>query len=238
MSRFQVDVLIPAYKEKGYIEKTLKYLTKQTLYKSGLVHIVVGEYLDELHKFNQYTKNICATIPNADYITIDRKGIAYARNQMVEKAAFSDVFMSFDSDAIFNRLDAIEIMITPIIEKEKVMTNCESIFFDFVNHKEVKEPVLPDYFKVMSDISTNLEKVVLARGPGLTLSREAFDKVGGFRDVSVGEDWWMGFDIVKEYGILQKKFIDSVKVLMSDRRAKAFSQHGMNVFDYTNMSFR
>jgi glycosyltransferase involved in cell wall biosynthesis len=176
--------------------------------------------------------------PNIRYMPIFQKGIAYARNEIV-KVIDSDIIVNFDADAVFDRPDALEYMIHPILNKEAKLTNCECILFDFKNKKAVTQtPKNPNIYEIASNIGTSLERYIFARGPGLTVDKEAFFQVGGFRDVSVAEDYWLSVDVCMEYSYKAKKFIDDVKVLVSDRRAQSFDKHGFDVFNYDVHSFR
>ena len=52
-----LSICIPAYKEDGYLQVTLKYLMGQRMFQNGYVQIVVGEYKDNYA--DNTTKNLC-----------------------------------------------------------------------------------------------------------------------------------------------------------------------------------
>lgn len=241
-NKYLVDLIIPAYHERDYIQKTLHYLTKQTLYQKGLMNIVVGEYRDSIDNNigdGDYLEKMCSKLEHCTYVNVDQKGISYARNMSILKGTKSDIFCNFDADSIFNRVDAVEYMIRPILNKEKVLTNCQCILFDFKRNLALNQGPSTDIYSFLAKIGDELEKhLFFSRGPGLTVSKDAFIKVGGFRTVDVAEDYWLAFDICHEYGLIHKQYIPDVKVLTSDRRAKASKKDGLGVFSYDQKAYR
>lgn len=239
---YLVDLIIPAYHEKGYIEKTIEFLKKQTLYEKGLMNIIIGEYRDSIDinaKDGDYLEKLCEKQDHFTYINIDQKGIPYARNMAILKGSKSDIICNFDADSIFNRVDALEYLIRPILNKEAVITNCQCILFDFKNNHAINQGPSTDIYSFLAKIGDELEHhFMFSRGPGLTVTKEAFINVGGFRDVQVAEDYWLAFDVCYQYGLINKKYIKEVKVLTSDRRAKASVKDGLNVFRYDQNVYR
>lgn len=235
-SSFLLDLAIPTFNEKKLIERTLYHLTQQELYKKGKVHIIIADFKNELNIDDIYMEDLCKKIEHITYIPVFRKGIAFARNTAFKEGAKTDIFMNFDADGCFNRTDAIDMMISPILDKTAVMTNCETILFDFDKNEPISN--VKNAYVVLSTIGNILERSILSRGPGITCSREAFEEIGGFRDVMLSEDYFFALDIIREYGMLQKKFIDGVKILTSARRAIAFDEHGTNILDYNHNSYR
>lgn len=233
------DIAIPTYNEKGFIERTLNNLTAQDLYKKDKVHIIIGDYKDELNMDDDYLANICKQLKHVTYVPIFMKGIANARNIIITEASKSNIIVNFDADSVFNRVDAVERMIHPILNKEAKLTNCETLLFDFSNDTMIpKTPSNPNFYEFASNIGTSLEKYLFARGPGLTVDKDAYYRVGGFRNVTVAEDYLLSMDICLEYSIRAKRFISEVKVLTSNRRAKSFVDVGLGVFDYVNHNVR
>ena len=235
ISEYLVDVEIPVYREKGYIERTLENLTKQNLYQRGQAHIIVGEYKDAIDAHDDHVRYICDKYKHVTYMNVDKKGIAYARNYIIKHATVTNIVMNFDGDSIFNRKDALEHMIRPILDNEVLLTNCECILFDFDRNKPVKQG---NIYSIAANVGNLLEKGVFARGPGLTVRKDAFYKVGGFRDVTVAEDYFLAMDICYEYSLYAKRFIEEVKILTSARRAEASKKAGFGVFDYSKNNYR
>lgn len=234
------DLTIPTYMEKQYIERTLFHLTQQNLYKKGKVHIIISDYKNELNIDDDYLSDLCKKIEHVTYIPVFRRGIAFARNVGFIEGGKTEVFLNFDADSVFAQTDGIDHMIAPILDGTAVMTNCETILFDF--EKNEPTPLTKNAFTIASNIGTLFERSVLSRGPGMTISKEAFLEVNGFRDVAQSEDYLMAIDIIQAYGILRKRFIDKVQVLTSDRRAKGFENlHPINwvdVLDYNKTTYR
>lgn len=217
--------------EKGYVETTIANLREQTLYKKGKVNIILAEYKDQLNLEDDYLSKYVENMEHVNYMPVFQKGIAYARNAAISQAK-SNVIVNFDADCIFNRDDAIEKMIHPILNQEAMLTNCETKLFDFKTYKLVEAG--SNIYDIASRVVTPLERFIIARGPGLSVSKPAFWSVGGFRDTNVGEDYLLGIDICMRYSIHVKKFIDDVKVFASNRRAKAMEKEHLKVFDYSN----
>jgi glycosyltransferase involved in cell wall biosynthesis len=235
--RYLCDVCIPTYNEKGFIERTLKNLTTQNIYRKDMVHIVIGDYKDALNEDDDYLINLCKKYTHITYLPIYAKGISKARNMMIAEATLSPIIVNFDADAVFDNQTGLEQMIHPILNKEYKLTNCECILYDFEKNKKIDKPV-QNLYEFAANLGSALERYVFARGPGLTVDKEAFWKVGGFRDIDVGEDYLLSTDICMEYSIHAKKFITGTKVLASDRRAKAFDRHGFTAVDYKNSYYR
>ena len=237
MTALLADLIIPTYNERGYIERTLKSLTQQTLYREGKLHIAVGDFKNELNMEDTELYSITKKYDNVTYIPIFYKGIAYARNTIVSDASKTDIIVNFDADSMFNTTDAIEKMIDPIINKEALLTNCETIFYDFQNNKAVeKDP--SNIYEYLSNLGSKAEKFIFARGPGLTVRKDTFYSVGGFRNIAVGEDYFMAWDVCVKYGYQSKKFIDKVQVLTSNRRSSNYAKDGINVFNYQDNNYR
>lgn len=241
-NKYLTDLIVPCYHEKGYIEKTIDFITKQTLYQKGLMNVVIGEYRDSIDnnmEGGDYLEKLCKSLDNFTYVVVPQKGISYARNYSILKGSKSNIICNFDADSIFNRTDAMEYMIRPILNGDAVLTNCQCILFDFKNSHSINQGPSTDIYSFLSKIGDELEKhFFFSRGPGLTVTREAFIKVGGFRSVDVAEDYWLAFDVCYEYGLLKKKFIPEVKVLTSDRRAVASKKDGLSVFRYDQNVYR
>lgn len=237
MNKYFVDVCIPAYNEKGYIETTLDNLTDQTLYKKDKVHIVIGDFKDKLNLDDYYIMDLCKKYKHVTYLPVFQKGIAITRNTIIKQKSITDIILNFDADSVFNREDAIEKMIHPIISGDRLLTNCECILFDFAAKRRAEKPI-QNFYEALSYIGTGLEKSFVARGPGLTVDKKAFYSVGGFREIPVMEDYFLAWDIIYKYSIHAKQYVDEVKVLSSDRRSKAIAKDGLHIFNYTDNSYR
>jgi cellulose synthase/poly-beta-1,6-N-acetylglucosamine synthase-like glycosyltransferase len=244
-----LSICIPAYKEDGYLQVTLKYLMSQRMFQNGYVQIVVGEYKDNYS--DNTTKNLCESLgSNVKYVHVNKKGISHARNICVWNSVNPIIsndrvvgqypipfLMNMDADARFQYDTGSYYMLLPLLEnKELMLTNCRIIYpSDIQKKKEKQNKTLAEYiYKMASDLGTASEKVFTARGPGMTFRREAFDRVGGFReDKKVAEDYWFGIDVCYHYTIQAKEFVDNVNIIASDRRVKGANKDGiLKAFNY------
>lgn len=231
-----VDICIPAYKEEGYIEKTIDSLMNQTLWKEDLMNIVVGEY-SENPKYlkgikKSYLKELCEK-NKVLHTYVDKKGAGVARNLTILNGSVSDILTMFDADSRFNRDDAMEILVKPVISGKYVCTHCKTIIVkDDYFHKETLGESI---YKGIANASAHLEKFVpVGRVLGLTLTRSAFFKIDGFALTSLAEDWLLNYRLSVNYGMYSRKFINRVVVLSSDRRAAAMGKDGLKIFNYGN----
>lgn len=257
-----LSICIPAYKEDGYLQITLKHLMNQRMFQNGYVQIVVGEYKDNYA--DNSIKNLCESLgPNVKYIHVNKKGISYARNVCIWNS-INPVFdqnnkkvvghepipflMNMDADSRFQYDTGTFYMLLPLLENPKLMlTNCKIIYpTDLIQKKKDKENrTIAEYiFQMASDLGTASEKVFTARGPGMTFRRSAFDtvskRVGGFReDKSVAEDYWFAVDICYDFTIKAKEFIENVNIIASDRRVKGANKDGLlKAFNYEKSHYR
>ena len=135
-----VDVCIPSYKEEGYIEHTLDKLMNQTLWKEELMNIVVGEYTDNPRHVkgekSSYLQELCHK-NKILHTFVPRKGVGFARNWTILNGSVSDIIMNFDADSKFNRNDAVQLMVNPILNRGGTeMTYCATKFVEDIKHKK------------------------------------------------------------------------------------------------------
>ncbi len=238
-----VDVCIPAYREEGYIEYTIDKLMNQTLWKEGLMNIVVGEYSylqDHLKgRKSSYLKELC-TKNGVIHVFVPQKGIGFARNYTILNGSISDIICNLDADARFSSKDAVQKLLDPILEGSGkiVSTYCDTIIVpdDDLTRKQSFEEIM--FRRIYNNIGILEKSSPFGRAPGLVFKREVFYRVNGFPIVNSLEDYSMNWRISMMYGILSRKFVSTVKVLASDRRAKALSKEGaLDVLNY-NKDYR
>lgn len=235
-----VSIIIPTLNETGYIERTLNNLVRQTLYKKDQMEILIGDYKNQLNMSDDRLLKLCVKIPNVKYMPLFKKGIAYSRNEIIRSMTTSNIFMMIDADSRFSREDGAELLIRPIVDKDAHLTNCEVLFIDDTTGK-LTQTQPSNFYEMSANVANILEKYTcVARSSGLTVSREAFQFVGGFREglKLITEDWMLGWDVCFNYGIISKKFIDDVKIYSSNRRAKMWDKHGIDVLNYDSNNFR
>lgn len=228
-----VDVCIPAYKEGKYLEETLYHLTQQIVYQNGYVGIVVGEYKDDYSDMT--VKNICDKY-RAKYVHVDRRGIAYARNICVLNST-APFIMNMDADAHFQYNTGIYYMLIPLLENKDVMlTNCEIIYPSEVESAQKRNKTIEEYiYNIAHTVGNYSERVLTARGPGMTFRRFAWEAIGGFPDVKAGEDYLFAGRICYKFTWDAKVFVPNVKIIASDRRIQAAKRVGIpQAFNYDN----
>lgn len=234
-----VDVIIPAYKEEGIIERTLDKMMNQTMWKQGLMNIVVGEYsVLPAHlegKKTSYLRELCKK-NKLIHVFVPEKGVGYARNYTILNGSVSDVICNFDADSQFNRTDAVELMLAPINKDKRIVcTYCQTVVVP--DEKLETAPPTLSYmaYQALLNNAVHLEKIApIGRAIGLTMTREAFFKVNGFPHYKLWEDYTFHYRISVKFGMWARKFVDDVKVLSSDRRVRAINKEGISVFDYSN----
>src|SRR5690349_9578688 len=229
---------------------------KQRMFQNGYIQIVVGEYKDDYA--DNKIKDLCESLgPNIKYVHVNKKGISYARNVCVWNSVNPIIkdkkvvgyepipfLMNMDADSHFQYDTGTFYMLLPLLEKPNLMlTNCRIIYpTDLIRKRKEKEnKTLAEYiFQMASDLGTASEKVFTARGPGMTFRREAFDRVGGFReDKKVAEDYWFALDVCYNYTIQAKDFIENVNIIASDRRVKGANKDGLlKAFNYEKSHYR
>lgn len=222
----------------GYIERTLANLAQQTLYKKGQMEICIGDFKDSLNFDDHRLEDLCKKMDHVKYMPLFQKGIAWSRNQIIKNLATSNIFLILDADSRFNRPDAVEMLIHPILNGEKHLTNCDVLFIDDKTGQVMTQP--SNFYEFAANVANVLERFIFARSSGLTVSREAFEYVGGFRENLniITEDWMLAADIVHNFGYPSKKHIEGVKVFASNRRAKAWDKFGPSVLNYDSTAFR
>ena len=216
-----IDICIPTYNEGKYINKTLNELSKQTLFQKGKVNIIVGDY-DPEKNGNVYA--IVKQFGNlVNYIPIYKQGIGYARNRAIASGQ-SPYVVNFDADCHYNREDALELLLEPLLPKEEgapeaLLTHCD-IKLEEDDSKQKVDEFTDNLFNFLS-IAYRYVPVVM--GPCMMFTRDAFNMVGGFRELppSVpGEDWEFVYRFCIAFSIRAKKWIRDVVVIASARRHK------------------
>src|SRR5574338_1313035 len=115
----RVAVVIPTFKEDDMLRRCLDSLEQQTVFKDS--EIVIADYdPDDKH----VTTNAIAEYQYVKYVSVDKKGIANARNAGIQ-ASSAPVIVNFDAECVFNRPDAISLMIQPIEVGEVVLTHAD-----------------------------------------------------------------------------------------------------------------
>ena len=81
--------------------------------------------------------------------------------------------------------------------------------------------------------------LIVCLEPGMTFTRQAYDYVNGFNDVKQSEAIMMTPRMIYSFGLGAKQHVDSVKVIVSPRRAIAATKVGiLNAFGNYDVGFR
>ena len=222
---YQIDICIPTLNEEKYIGRTLLALSQQTLYKRGLVQIIIGDYAPEGKPNKFEIDDIVSRFEYVKKISVFKKGIGYARNVTINNG-ISPYVVNFDADCRYNRIDALELLLKPLLVRledgspETLMTNCD-IVLDDAEKKNAQTDTFED--KLFTVASLFYRMFPISMGPCLMFSREAFSLIGGFRELPQnvpGEDWEFVFRFCQNFSIRAKKWVNDVVVIASNRRHK------------------
>lgn len=156
-------------------------------------------------------------------IDVDRKGIGYARNMAANLSA-TPVISSFDADTKFSHDDALERLVIPVFNGDYYWACCQ-------NYLEDRSQPAANMFYDLGNILT--QNVPVACEPGLTISRFAFQRVGGFADTSLFEGRILDLKLAALYGLTKRLYLTDVGVFCSNRRVKHMRlDNFFEVFDY------
>ena len=147
------------------------------------------------------------------WVDVYKSGIGIARH-LACKAAAGEIIVNFDADCRFERPDGIEKMVLAL--QDQKLAHCPN---------EIKPEERQTDLKASSgDILYQSRNILHEAGmpfpyePGLTLRKETYEEIGGFRDVVMLEGPLLGFDATLKYGLGAIKFVQDVKVMVSARR--------------------
>jgi len=229
---FIADICIPTYNEEKNLDNCLYHLSVQTLYREDLLNIIIADYKQDHSDEKKELKEILGKYKNITLVNVRRDGIAYARNQGIRLGGTAPNIISFDADSYYNRQDAIEKMIAPLIPDRTgfssgLLTHCDLQ----IDGKDKSDTVSPIVFKVAS---IAYKVLPLTMGQCMAFSRTAFDMIDGFRDEIFvkgipGEDWDFTIRLCMKFGHMAKVYIPDVVVYTSNRRHKNLA----NILDYT-----
>ena len=236
-----ISIVIPTFNEKD-IYTTLARLVQQSVFEiyPKQVEIIVADYDPE---FNNSVLNQCGKFQK-DYsdipcslISIDRKGIAYARHKGILRSA-GHTIVNFDADAYFAHKKCIENITRPIINGDCVLTCCDNLLntneLDIPSATDQNVMVVRGAYTVANKIQR--DNLIVIYEPGMSFSRYAYDFTGGFNDVKQSEGGFISARIIYNFGFGAKRHIPDAAVVVSARRALASSRYGLidTWFNYDN----
>lgn len=208
---YLASIQIPTFKEQEYIIRTLERLSKQSLWHR--CEVIIGDY-DPDGKGD--TVNAVRTLgfPNVKCVDVGKSGIGYARG-VAARHATAPYFVIFDADCYYNRDDAIELMLQPILNGETLITHCANILEQGAGATDWANFV----FGVRN---TTVQFIPVVYEQGLTMSKDTYDYIGGWPDVVQGEAPIMAANAVAKGLWNDFMFMKDVSVVVSDRRMGAF----------------
>lgn len=235
---YLLDLIIPTKDEEKYISKSLDMLARQTWVQKGLVRIIIANY-------NPYdepdpTEEIVKEYKHVKVVNVHKQGIGYARNVGV-RAGDCNFIISFDADSYYDRNDAIERMILPLIsdfEKPDKDPNKKRITVCNVKYDgDFKQDKTTSVFMNSLNFITTMVNIYMpfAMGSSMAFTRETFDKIGGFRELTniVGEDVDFAFRVCMNFSINAKQSVDDVTVISSSRRHSKLIKDPTLFIDYS-----
>jgi glycosyltransferase involved in cell wall biosynthesis len=217
-----ITIAIPTYLEGEYIVKSLLRLAKQTLFR--MCEVIVADYDPDRSGIVENQIKM-ANIPNVKYISVPRKGIAFARHLAILSSTCPYV-VNFDADVYFEHEGAIERLVSPLYHKEAAVT-CPDYVME--NSKVKISPIADGVYQAALLIQRHSPLVALE--PGMAFTRYVYDEVGGFSDLKQYEGMELSARIVAKY-MGMKRYIPEVKVLASPRRLEGFTKYGLIAADY------
>ena len=196
----KISVIVPAYNEEKYIEKTLRSIRDQ---KTALTYeLIVSDC-----KSNDKTVEIAKKY--TDNIVISKKrSIAAARNAGA-RCAKGEILVFIDADTVLMP-DYLE-FINSKFEKDELLIALTTGFK--ISNKSTKFLLAEKIANEYLDIHSRLSSTILI-GVNLCVYRYIFEKIGGFMDVLL-EDAQISRDLEK---IGKTKFFPDRKVIVSSRK--------------------
>lgn len=235
---YLVDLIIPTKNEQNYIGKTLDMLGRQTWVQKGIVRIILADYnpYDDPNE----TIEIAKEYKHVSVVNVHKEGIGYARNIGI-KGGDCKFIISFDADSFYDRNDAIEKMILPLMAdydknnkdpNKKRLTVC-NVKYDDDHKKDKSTNMLMDSLNIITTM-VNIY-MPFAMGSSMAFTRDVYNRVGGFRELKniVGEDIDFAFRVCMNFSINAKQSVDDVTVISSSRRHSKFINDPSLFIDYS-----
>lgn len=224
MNESIVAVCIPTFEESEYITKCLDALSQQTMF--SMSEIIIADYDPKgtgktFNAVKDWAQNHKARIK---YVPVRGAGIGLARNMAVENSE-APIITTFDADAFFGQKDALQKLVNPIINGY-FWTACDNYIDDKSN----------DFATALYDIGNLISSFgVGGYEPGLTITRDAYNTVGGFSvSAKVAEGRELDTKLTLYYGLKRRMHVKDAFVICSARRVKNIGPLDLNVIlDYS-----
>ena len=204
-----VAVCIPTFEEEEYIDKCLDALARQTMF--SLSEIIIADYDPQRNNktFDAISKWASSHKGRIKYVPVKASGIGLARNE----AAFNStapIITTFDADAWFGQTNALEKLVNPIMSGF-FWTACDNFLDEQSN----------DLANRMYNIGNLLSAVgIVGYEQGLTITRDAFEMVGGYANTQIAEGRTLDVKLTLFYGMKRRMHVKDIYVVSSARRVK------------------
>lgn len=209
MNESIVAVCIPTFEEESDIQKCLDALSLQTMFP--MCEVIITDYdPKQNHKTFDAVKDWAQNHKGrVKYVPVRAPGIGLARNHAVENST-APVITTFDADAFFGQKDALQKLVNPIINGY-FWTTCDNYLDDRSN----------DLANTLYDLGNLISSLgVAGYEPGLTVTRDAYNTVGGFTNTKVAEGRELDVKLTLYYGLKRRMHLKDVYVVSSSRRIK------------------
>lgn len=189
-----VSVVIPAYNYGRFIADAIRSVLEQTCPPSEIIVVDDGS-TDE-------TAAVVAEFGMAvRYICQDNAGVCAARNRGVSEST-GELVSFLDADDTWEPTNLEKQLAIFASDEEIGLVHCAMREFD----EETGETIRLHLEGGEEDVADNLllweGPVVVGPGGGVTVSRKAFDRVGGFDTrMKVGEDWDFCYRVARSFKI-------------------------------------
>ncbi len=215
------SIVIPAYNEEKYLEKTLKSLKNQKTKKDYEIIVVDNESTDR-------TKEIAEKY--ADIVLSEKEHIISKVRQTGAKKAKGEVILSASADSIYHKnwlethLEKYEENVVGVVGKVKPLDGdkIDEIFSDFV---------LDPLARVLGKIGTHFSSA-----DNLSIKKDVFKKIGGFNTKLITHEDTDLINRAKKYGKI--RYSPDAISYVSMRRIKKWGKikyvlfHGSNFINY------
>lgn len=177
------SIIVPVYNRPAELQELLQSLTHQTFTDFEVVIIEDGSQIGSRDVVENYTSRL-----SCQYIQQENTGQGFARNHGMKKAR-GVFFVILDSDVILPP-DYLEVLYAAISNRKlDAFGGPDAAAADFSVLQKAMDFAMTSFWTT-GGIRGNLPDPgkYQARGFNMGVSREVFDKTGGFIDANQGED--------------------------------------------------
>ncbi len=220
-----ISVIIPTYNYGRFIGEAIEGVLSQTLPAAEIIVVddgSVDETAAEVAKFGDRVR----------YIRQENAGVCAARNNGVANS--TGEFIAFlDADDIWEP-EKLEKQLAKFAEDEEIgLVHCGMREFDSETGETVAMHLEGGEGNVADDLLLWEKPVIIGPGGTIVVTREAFNKAGGFdTEMKVGEDWDFCYRVARKYkvGFVPEALVNYRSHSASAHRNVAEMERGMARF--------